>query len=273
VFNSYSHFREEFMVIETFSDVDKEIYKAREAQYRPRYPWSGELERVWSNCLVHTSPNVPGKIAYFATVENLRANKTTRTSPEMFLERWLADAPEDIKVAWSAEVMGKLLPGVAFIENDDANGWQNIYDNGPHSCMKGCDLVRAYANPKNNLRLAYYQDSCGVVVNRTIVNKKTMAYARIYGKNAAMFAAALRKLGYHHSGNETLIGEMIYVDYRSCPCCEDQVAVGPFIDCEENFVKQNTDNHEKSEGVIGKRGDRLIYSTDDEGDYRCEGCS
>ena len=273
VFNSYSHFTGEFTAIHLLNETDKKIYEAREAQYRSRYPWSGELEVVWSNCLVHTSANVPGKIAYFATVENMRANKLTRTSPEMFLQRYLVNAPEDIKLAWEAEALGKILPTVLFVENDSPSDWYDVYCKGPGSCMKGSDLVEHYAHPKNNLALAYMVDDNGNISARTVVNKKTKAYARIYGNNSAvMFAASLRKLGYHHNGNDTLLGEIIYVEHRSCTCCDDTILVGPYLDCDYLSVYGGFECNDKPEGIIGE-GSTVIYGTDDDGDYRCESCS
>lgn len=271
MFNSYAAWREEFIAVQMLNASDRKIYEAREAQYRPFYKWSGELERLWSNCLIHMSPNVPGKVAYFSSVDMLRLNRTTRTSPQMFLERYLANAPEEIKFAWEQEVLGKTLPEVKFINNDDPNGWFRIYDNGPSSCMKGCRLVECYANPRNHLALAYYERD-GHVFNRTIVNKKTMAYARIYGDHNAPFAYALRKLGYHHSAADTLEGELIYVEQTSCCSCENSIITGPFLDCENNYVKVDYEN-ERSEGRIGDEGDTVIYNSNDEGDFRCESCA
>lgn len=218
-----------FQVERAFTSLEQvECYKARAKALIHRFPWSDELKPVWTASLVHTSANVPGKVAYYANVKALMDNRLTRTSPEMFLARQLNCAPDHIQAAWSAEVMGKLLPTLHFVENDDPDGWYEVYDNGPHSCMQGSSYVRQYAHPKNNLALAYV-DTGYKITHRTIVNKKKKTYLRVYGKDAGYFVAALHKAGYRQD-NDTLRDELIYIGYATCRYCDNDVEVGPYFD-------------------------------------------
>lgn len=240
------------------SPIQTECYKARAQALRPRFPWSEALLPVWNASLIHRSANVPGKVAYYATIDNMMTNRLTRTSPEMFLSRFLLNAPDPIRTAWSVEVLGQILPTISFIENDDPNGWYRIYDNGPNSCMQGADEVRQYAHSKNNLALAYHKNEVGKITQRVIVNKKKMTYLRIYGNaNIEFFVAALNKLGYSQS-SETLKDEIIYTSWRGCYECDTPVLCGPYLDGGYPHLQLLN----KEEGIISEMGDDIYYGED-----------
>lgn len=225
----------DFQVESCFASLEQvECYKARAKALIHRFPWSDNLRSVWTASLVHMSTNVPGKVAYYANVKALMENRLTRTSPEMFLARQLINAPEYIQAAWSHEVMGNLLPTLSFIEKDNADGWYEVYDNGPQSCMAGSHRVRQYAHPKSNLALAYI-DTGTEITHRAIVNRQRKTYLRVYGRDAGYFVAALHEAGFRQD-NETLCGEPIWLDYASCRYCDREVEVGPYFD-------GNTDNY------------------------------
>lgn len=238
-----------------------ECYKARANAHRARFVWSNALLPVWNATLVHLSANVPGKVAYYATVPALMQGRLTRTSPEMFLERILCMAPDEIRTAWCIEVLGKTLPEISFVENTDPEGWFEIYDEGPTSCMAGRQLVKLYAHPKNNLALAYHRNAAGHVTNRAIVNKKRKTYVRIYGSDDVhYFVAALNKLGYSQSG-DTLKDETIYLDRGECCSCGSTMLMAPYLDGGWNTI---TPNLTCTEGVIGKGGREFAYQDEPE---------
>lgn len=232
---------------ETFLESIQQIecYKARAKALNGRFPWSDALRPVWHASLVHSSANVPGKVAYYATVKALMDNRLTRTSPEMFLERVLQYAPDNIKIAWGSEVLGRVLPTIHFVENTDPDGWFEVYNDGPRSCMQGASTVRQYAHPKNNLALAYIENG-SIITHRTIINKERKTYLRIYGVDAGQFVAALAQLGYKRD-EATLQGELINLDYTTCCCCDNEVLIGPYLDGSSQGVR--TIN--RSEGTIG----------------------
>lgn len=92
--------------------------------------------------------------------------------------------------------------------------WHDAYQAGPSSCMTGFEFdrspVRVYATgahglQDNNLRLCinYTGELFGdnfAVVNRAIVNIKTMQYVRAYGENGE---AVMRSLGYEQDTDAT----------------------------------------------------------------------
>ena len=244
---------------------EREVYAIRAKVAKQRYDWSDALLPVFRNCLIHRSANVPGKVAYFASIPNLVANRITRTSPEMFLERALANAPGDIKGAWISEVMGRLLPTLHFIENDDPEGWYEVYKQGPQSCMAGSHRVRQYACPGNNLALVFAtedNDPEGDILHRVIVNKKHKTYLRIYteGEDADInyFVAALNKAGYKYSG-DTLHGEHIVLDWDQCNRCGCNILVGPYLD----GCWDRVDVLRSGIGIIGDIGDPMNYSNEE----------
>lgn len=245
---------------------EREMYVARAKIAKQRFVWSAALLPVFKNCLIHRSANVPGKVAYYASIPNMMANRITRTSPEMFLSRSLAAAPGEIQAAWMSEVLGQTLPELHYIENDNPDGWYEVYNYGPHSCMEGSPRVRQYACPGNNLALAYSRDSDGDINYRVIVNKKHKTYLRIYGAedDKNYFVASLNKAGYKYCSN-TLHGELIKLDYAQCDNCGADTLVGPYFDgCWDSvsFV-------EKGIGRICDDGDHMNYS---DGEIFC-GCT
>jgi hypothetical protein len=239
---------------------ERELYVVRAKVAKQRYVWSPALLPVFKNCLIHLSANVPGKVAYYASVPNMVANRLTRTSPEMFLQRSLVAAPGDIQGAWIAEVMGQTLPELHFIENDNPDGWFEIYNDGPHSCMAGSRRVRQYACPQNNLALAYSVDKDDTITYRVIVNKKHKTYLRIYGDehDKKYFVAALSKAGYTYSG-DTLHDEYINLDFAQCDNCGSNTLVGPYFDGCWDRVQLTS----KDVGIIGGNGDPMNYSNEE----------
>jgi hypothetical protein len=274
VFTERYSFYDDFNVKSKLTPAQLEVYEQKFKDLRSRFEWSQGLEKVYEVCLVHKSINVPGKIQYFSSVDNLMANKPTRTSPEMFLHRFLATATDEIKASWEAEVLGAVLPEIKFVENTDPDGWEQVYAEGPSSCMKRRGRqVRQYAHPKNNLALAYCVDEHDEIICRTIVNKKTMCWVRIFGDDASFFAAALSKLGFKRDADAALIGETIHLVYEQCShvndddeSCTNEVLVGPYLDCDTKDVAPIPDG--SSSGVIVECGETLEYEEGDDG-YVC----
>jgi len=175
----------------------------------------------------------------------------------MFLTRTLVYAPDELRAAWSVEVLGQILPEISFIENTDPDGWIQIYDEGPHSCMQGERVVKQYAHPENHLALAYHRTKDGRVTQRVIVNKERKTYLRIYGnEDIAFFVTSLNKLGYKQC-QDTLDGEKVHLGYTTCYECGGEMLAGPYLDGGSQYVK--TIN--RKEGVINCRGgDEWTYS-------------
>ncbi len=250
----------DFDPIKHLQPSEREVYAIRAKVAMQRYVWSDALLPVFKNCLVHLSPNVPGKVAYYASIPNLIANRSTRTSPEMFLRRSLVSAPGEIQAAWMSEVMGQTLPMLHFIKNNDPDGWYEVYNYGPHSCMEGSPRVRQYACPGSNLALAYSRDSDENINYRVIVNLQHKTYLRIYGAEDKKnyFVAALNKAGYTQS-SDTLHGELIRLNYVPCVACGESTLVGPYLDGCWDLVEYT----EHGIGRIGGHGETMNYSDDE----------
>lgn len=254
------------------NEMQRTAYYCRKATYESKFIWSDALKPIWDACIVHMSPNVPGKIAYFSSIENVIKNRTTQTSPEMFLDRYLEYAPIELKIAWETEVLGKTIPEIKFVSNTAPEEWKRIYHDGPRSCMKGHNIVKNYAHPKNNLALAYMEID-GKIQFRTIVNTKYKTYLRIYSQidaegnriDSTLMAAGLAKLGYEKD-NKTLAEEIIYIDYYECETCNKDTPVGPYLDGEYKHVAIS----EKTplEGIISDDGYNIYH----DGDVYCANC-
>lgn len=266
---SAASYRPDFRPEDHFTSTELQCYYARAQALKPRFPWSNALLPVWNVTLIHLSANVPGKVAYFASVKALLENRLTRTSPEMFLERTLTVAPAHIKAAWCTEVLGQTLPELKFATH--ADDWEYVYDRGPNSCMAGSRLVRQYAHPNNHLALAYIETH-NKITHRTIVNLERKTYLRAYGpeEDKDYFIAALNQQGFSHSW-DTLEDETIYVEWKDCcnDWCDSRMLIGPYLDGHFQTVRLSRD---QKEGVIGRYGDELMNGDDeccghcDEGD-------
>ena len=260
MFNTYKHFESVVDIHRSMTPEQLNCYLARCKAYASRFTWSTALEPIWHNCLIHVSPLVDGKVEYFSSIDSMVRNRTTRTSPEMFLDRYLSTAPMDIKIAWRLEVLGQVAPEVKFIPNTDPEGWFRVYEDGPYSCMQGEDRVQQYAHPKNDLALAYMMDGERIIA-RTIVNQKAKTYLRIYthcdeDRTAERMAMALRKRGYVRD-LDCLDGQTIHVFYRDCCRCGSEVPVGPYFDGHQGCIKLNPENDR--EGVISDDGLGVDY--------------
>lgn len=255
------------------------LYLQRYNQLKPRFAWSDKLEKVYAGFLVHRSMNVPGKVAYFQNIPAMIENRYTRTSPEMFLARALGQAPDQIRTLWGVEVCGNLVPTIHYVENNDPSGWREVYDNGPHSCMAGSNLVTQYAHPDNHLALAYMTHGDGErIICRTIVNREKMQYIRIYTQRGfeeetPHFVAALNMAGFSHS-YDAMMGERIHISYGSCFRCECRLVRGPYIDGSSQVVKLDPPpegSFRPKTAVVANYGEDLHYSTADDDELHC-GC-
>lgn len=154
-------------------------------------PHSNGLPRAWKKLPVaqnplhalhdpHISEEDPTMLAYTQSVDKLRRNIQTRTRPGKYLHKFYPElTAEDVKKYAEAFAAHGKTPELKFIENDDPDGWEDIYERGPTSCMQGESCVKVYARPGNHLRLAYLEED-GEVVARAIVRTDLNQYVRAY---------------------------------------------------------------------------------------------
>jgi hypothetical protein len=194
----------------------------------------------------------------------------------MFLARALGSAPEMIRAAWSVEVCGNIVPPLHYIENDDPQGWVDVYHHGPQSCMAGAIQVRQYACEENNLALAFMKDN-GKIIARAIVNRENMHYVRAYvDKNrqeeVPTFITALNMAGFTQA-DDALVGERINVEFGNCYRCDCRLLRGPYIDGTAQSVRLDpypTGSLSPRTGVIHRNGDEVYSADDDELHCGCD---
>lgn len=157
---------------------------------------------------VHQSEDDPTQIAYNRTMDGVRRNIQTRTKPGKYLNQFFSDVLSESDIKYWAErqlAAATCVATLKFIENDDPDGWVDVYRNGPRSCMAGEDMVKVYAYEGNGLRLAYLETAGEQIVARAIVvdegynDSEEKGYVRIYSTEQRWHTAMrqeLDKLGY-----------------------------------------------------------------------------
>lgn len=128
----------------------------------------------------HISEEDPKMVAYTASVDKLRRDIQTRCKPGRYLAKFYPNLDSDSVKKLAESFLANNHGGeLKFIENDDPDGWERIYADGPRSCMKGESCVTAYARPGNHLRLAYLE-SDDKITARAIVREDNKSYVRVY---------------------------------------------------------------------------------------------
>jgi hypothetical protein len=140
------------------------------------------------HCL-HVSEEDKTKIAYYPTLRHFREAREVRTTLGKYLTKYKdlfgfdENACRTLAQKYVAMQTGEGYK-LSFKEQDDPDGWVQVYNDGPHSCMKGEEAVAVYASGVSNLRLAYLEDVSGDIVARCIVrdsdDENIKGYIRVY---------------------------------------------------------------------------------------------
>jgi hypothetical protein len=186
----------------------------------------------------HVSESDPTMLAYTQSVEKAKRGIQTKIKPGRYLAKYYPSMDAE-RVKWLAERWTEHSnTKLFFIENDDPEGWQDIYNRGPSSCMQGEYAVRVYAHPKNDLRLAYMtadEEPDGEPIARAIVRENPAenrkVYIRVYpnedtdekSRTHQRMRSVLEAAGYTR-GN--LDGAILCMEEH-----EDGGWVMPYIDC------------------------------------------
>lgn len=143
---------------------------------------------------VHVSENNKMLLAYSQSWEKKVRDIQTVIKPGRYFAKFMDENIANTLAQKHNGYFGdsKLL----FIENDDPDGWEQVYRDGPSSCMSDDDAwkVRPYAYPDNDLRLSYITDTnepSGRITGRAIVrtSPEKHGYIRIYGDEERMIKA------------------------------------------------------------------------------------
>lgn len=166
-------------------------------------PWWQESEH-WPMHFPYPASSDAGKIAFTQSEERGREDRQTVMRPGAYLARYFSEHLTECDIqrwalAWATEFAPCELE-LAY----DADEIQEVYENGPNSCMSyyasdyagGIHPVRAYAGP--DLALAYIRNGDGDITGRALVWPDRMIHGRIYGDCERM-ADALQREGYSSS--------------------------------------------------------------------------
>lgn len=307
--------------------VDNARYRFDTGRWKePVWADSSWIDRYPSH-FVHASRETPGNVAFYPDAEKMEADKLTSMKPGRYLSAFYGDVftAEEIK-RWANKQMAFAAPlELKFVGNDDPLGWVWVYENSKPSCMRynrnGRYIdtwlrderhpVTVYANPENNLALAYImmpgivEDrtvNCGtdehVVGARAIVNKARKTYLRIYADGDVQYSAmkeALERAGYVESGStlhneklrlvETnsgylcpyLDGDYVYVSVRSSHLLIGYDGLSAHATC--GYVREDEDEDEDEDDNSRYCSHCDRYHDEDDGSYVesvgawvCDGC-
>jgi hypothetical protein len=159
-------------------------------------PWFNENMLRWAELLPRPSETQPGLIAYFQNAEKRARNIRTPIKPGRFLTKFFSDVLTETQIHelaldWSNEYdlsKAKIT--------QDADEIEDIYVNGPSSCMAGRysspHPSRVYAGP--DLGVAYLGKTDDPSA-RAVVWPERKIYATPYGDTSRL-RAALEEMGY-----------------------------------------------------------------------------
>lgn len=142
-------------------------------------------------------------VEYYTTNDHAKNDRRTKTRLGRYLRKieWkeyhINEAVNKINVHYN------LIDTLPLQWADDADAIQEVYENGPSSCMSysmDCNEfsshihpVRVYDTP--DISIAYIRDEDGDIVARTVVNLIDKHYTEIYG-NSTLLMAILDREGY-----------------------------------------------------------------------------
>lgn len=176
---------------DTALKIEPTIFNGTDKLYRGSWQEIGFLPKkdFWRLHCLHVSTEDNSKIAYYPTLRHMREGREVRTTLGKYLTKY-KDVFEydENQIRNLAQKFIAMQTGsgykLHFKEQDDPDGWVEVYNKGPNSCMKGEDATRIYASGVSNLRLAYLTDFDGDIVARCIVrdsdDPKVKGYVRVY---------------------------------------------------------------------------------------------
>jgi hypothetical protein len=159
--------------------------------------WSNEA--WWQNRpqhlrdqFAHVSQESPGAIAFTDPADDAKAERDIqiRMRAGKYLKKFFGDVLTPKQIAFFAEWQTRgskpaldIFKGLPLKFATSAADIEEVYANGPHSCMSGDDYVRVYAS--GDLAIAYLENSDGDapgpgVVARALVWPENKAVSRIY---------------------------------------------------------------------------------------------
>lgn len=199
--------------------IPRRLYGVDSIVWKPNWQhpvWSDQYwwqNSKWSKIhQLHQSEDNPAMVAYNRNIDNIKRDIQTRTKPGKYLTQFFSDVltQDEIREWAEKQVAFASCHGeLKFIENNDPDGWVDVYERGPRSCMQGNESVKVYAHEGNGLRLAYIESGDDIFA-RAIVredeDEDIKGYVRIYSTEqrwATKLQESLAALGYDRVTNLT----------------------------------------------------------------------
>ena len=206
-----------------------------------RVPWHNEdwfkysKYRYLHSLHMSTTKEQEGCVAFAESLDKMKIERYTVMKAGRYLTRFFPELGDKEVKLWTEKLAASLRPAeLKFVEHDDKSGWEEVYANGPDSCMSGdsADCIRVYAHEKSVLRLAYLIHGDDIK-GRTIVREDKKEYIRCYPNTSSnddtgwhnAMREAIEAAGYTHGNLNGVLLDVLessdgwvmpYIDRGSC---------------------------------------------------------
>ncbi|RUT88025.1 MULTISPECIES: hypothetical protein [unclassified Mesorhizobium] len=222
----------------------------------------------WAEHMPRFSTKFPGLVAYYQTPQKRKAGVLTPIKPGKYLKKYLGDVLTEEFIQEQGLAWQSFFAPAELKVTQDADEVQEVYENGPNSCMSKsadefageCHPARVYAGP--DLGVAYIGDIDNAAA-RCVVWPEKKIFARVYGDYHRM-GSALEAAGYKEGDADDFRGARLRRFYNG-----DFYTV-PYSDV-FNYASDN------GEYLIWGRGDVYMQHTngtsvDNPQGCRCDDC-
>ena len=155
-----------------------------------------------------------------------------------------------------AIILGMKGAKVEFTEGGDEA--YDIYEEGPHSCMVGCEAVRAYDS--DNIAVAYVRVGERVLARAVVCTDEELGlrYSTIYG-NEDLLRPLLEEAGYKY-------GDLIGCTMDRIICDRTGAVMSPWLDCDSMVTDTGSELEISAHGEYSSQNESGLLGV------VCEGC-
>ncbi len=147
----------------------------------------------------HVSVEDPSKIAFTPSERHGREDRQVRMKPGKYLRKFYSTDLSENEITEYARKFAATNEKVDFQLAETADEIEEVYTDGPHSCMSNSASVRAYAG--HGLAVAYITGKDGDPTARAVCWPEKSIFARIYGDESRLLSSLLRA-GYRRAGSQ-----------------------------------------------------------------------
>ncbi|RWN95119.1 MAG: hypothetical protein EOS05_09970 [Mesorhizobium sp.] len=173
-------------------------------------PWFREHIGRWAEHMPRFSTKFPGLVAYYQTPQKRKAGVLTPIKPGKYLKKYFGDVLSEEFIQEQGLAWQSFFKPAELKVTQDADEVQDIYENGPNSCMSKsadefsgeCHPARVYAGP--DLGVAYLGSTDNASA-RCVVWPDKKIFGRIYGDYHRM-GSALEAAGYREGDDDDFVG-------------------------------------------------------------------